>query len=207
MTDIDKIEENEALTETNELDSLEETDSNESNEPIESNESETDISENDTSIKTKKPFYKRWYVILTAIIIVAVLIFNYFFTIVVVNGESMEPNFQDGNVMIARRHFDIWRFDVVTIASEDANMILIKRVIGLPNETVKFENGELYINGEYKPDAYSLGNTEDFEIKLGEDEYFCMGDNREHSMDSRKLGAFTKDEIFAKLDRLTNYKN
>ena len=166
-------------------------------------EESEEISDESNEKKPKKKWYKRWYVITTVIIVVSVLIFNHFFTIVVINGSSMEPNFHDGNIMLARRQYDLWRFDVVTIASEKANKILVKRVIGLPHETIKYENNKLFVNGEYKPDIYGTGNTENFEITLGENEYFCMGDNREDSADSRTYGKFTSDEIFAKIGYLT----
>lgn len=155
---------------------------------------------NQAEIKNKKLFYKRWYVIITIIIIIITTVFNHFATIVVVSGESMYPNFKDGNIMLAYRQYDIWRFDVVTINSDDAGIILIKRVIGLPNETIEYKNNMLFVNGEYRTDPYAYGNTEDFTITLGPNEYFCMGDNRENSNDSRKWGAFNENEIFAKLN-------
>lgn len=169
-----------------------------------SDDSSEDESEEtpEESKKTKKKWYERWYVIMLGIIIVITLIFNYFFTIVVVHGDSMNPNFTSGNVLLCHRQFDIWRFDVVTIASTKSDIILIKRVIGLPNETIEFKGNQLFVNGEYRTDPYAYGNTEDFTITLGPDEYFCMGDNRENSLDSRYFGTFTDDEIFAK----SNYK-
>lgn len=185
--------------------SVENEDSNESDNiaDIEENEnSEDSTKEIEPTEPKKKPWYKKPKYIIPAIFIIIVLIFNYFCTIVVVNGDSMNPNFTDGNVMIAHRHFDIWRFDVVTIASDKVDNVLIKRVIGLPNETIEFKDNMLFINGEYRPDSYAFGNTEDFTITLGSNEYLCLGDNRENSMDSRYFGPFTEDDIFAKI----NYK-
>lgn len=160
----------------------------------------TDNNTTETSVaKTKKPFYKRWYFILTAILVTIVLIFNHFATVVVIAGESMHPNFENGQVVVAKRQYDVWRFDVVTIESKEAKKILIKRVIGLPNETIEYKNNKLYVNGEYKTDPYAFGKTDDFTVTLGPDEYLCLGDNREVSYDSRYYGPFTDKEIFAKL--------
>lgn len=169
---------------------------------VEDNEEVTtdDNNTTETSVaKTKKPFYKRWYFILTAILVTIVLIFNHFATVVVIAGESMHPNFENGQVVIAKRQYDVWRFDVVTIESKEAKKILIKRVIGLPNETIEYKNNKLYVNGEYKTDPYAFGKTDDFTVTLGPDEYLCLGDNREVSYDSRYYGPFTDKEIFAKL--------
>ena len=193
--ELDEIEEIQDVEEESE-DEVDESDIKESSDEKESS---------DKKVKSKKkPFYKRWSFRIVAVIILIVLIFNYFFTVVVINGSSMEPNFHDGNIIIAHRHYDIWRFDVVTIASKAAGKVLVKRVIGLPNETIEYKEGNLFVNGEYKPDTYSMGETKDFKITLGTDEYFCMGDNRENSADSREYGTFTSDEIFAKLDYKVN---
>ena len=85
---------------------------------------------------------------------------------------------------------------------------LIKRVIGLPGETVEYRNNQLYINGEPVEEPFLDASytstypgtfTSDFKTeKLGEDEYFCMGDNRPHSSDSRYYGAFHKSDIVSK---------
>ena len=81
-------------------------------------------------------------------------------------------------------------------------------MIGLPGETVEYRNNQLYINGEpveepFLDESYTStypgSFTGDFKTeKLGEDEYFCMGDNRPHSSDSRYYGAFHKSDIVSK---------
>jgi signal peptidase I len=65
----------------------------------------------------------------------------------------------------------------------------------LPNDTVKYVNQQLIVNGERINEWYTEGKTEDMNITLGTDEYFCLGDNREHSKDSRVYGAFTNKQI------------
>lgn len=163
---------------------------------------ENNKSTTESTTTKKKPWYKKWYYITLLVTLVVVGIFNLFGIVTVVRGNSMYPNFHDGNMMIASRKYDIWRYDVVLIANEKTKLTIIKRVIGLPNETVEFKDNVLYINGNPKEDLYAYGNTEDFKITLKDNEFFCLGDNREDSMDSRVFGPFTDKDIYAK----TNYK-
>ena len=107
----------------------------------------------------------------------------------------MYPTYHDGQLLLTTRHYTIERFDVVTISKGE---FLIKRVIGMPNETIAYKDNILYINGEQVDDPYNTV-TEDFEVTLGDNEYFCMGDNREDSWDSRKYGAFSADKIITEV--------
>ncbi len=92
---------------------------------------------------------------------------------------------------------DIIMFD----APNKENTIYIKRLIGLPGDTIKIKDNVLYINGEeYKEDYVDswYGNIGEYEYSLGDDEYFMMGDNRDHSNDSRAWGPISKDAMIAK---------
>lgn len=154
----------------------------------------------DKVVSQKKPWYKQPKCIVLMVAIVLVMLFNINYTIVLVSGPSMEPNYYDTNVLLAERHYDyLQRFDVVVIYSEVAQKTLIKRVIGLPGETVEYKGNMLYINGEPIIDAYNYGGTEDFSVTLDSEHYFCLGDNRTNSADSRKYGNFTENDIFAKV--------
>lgn len=157
--------------------------------------------ETDKKIKTDdKPWYKRWYIIMTICIVIFMSIFNYNFTLVMISGDSMEPNFHDGNILLGDRHYNyIDRNDVVVINSKEAGKILIKRVIGLPGDHIEYKDNQLWVNGEYATDIYSKGYTNSFIIDVPEDSYFCLGDNRENSWDSRKYGSFESKDILAKL--------
>ena len=187
--------------ETTNEDKIDENNNEENTKEDTKEDTEEIVVENkDKKVKKKKPFYKRWYFITVIVIVGITILFNCYYTVVIVSGDSMYPSFQDGNIMLAKRRYDIWRFDVVTIASKQRGDILIKRVIGLPYETIEFKDNKLYVNGEYRTDPYAYGNTEDFKITLGENEYFCLGDNRENSLDSRAYGPFSSNEIFAKID-------
>ncbi len=128
------------------------------------------------------------------ILVVVVIVRTYFITPVIVNGTSMVPTLDGGELMILNKMSDVERFDVVVvdIKSED----IIKRVIAMPGETISCENGIVYVNDRRQDEEYSKGITTDFErIVLGDDEYFVMGDNREGSLDSRKLGPVKNSQI------------
>lgn len=120
----------------------------------------------------------------------------------VVEGTSMYPILQDndfGYSFIISKNLGINRFDIAVIKIEDPlnEKLLVKRVIGLPNEKVTYKDNELYINDTLIDEDF-LGDdiyTNDFEIVLNDDEYCCLGDNRNVSRDSRYYGAFKKDNI------------
>ena len=137
-----------------------------------------------------------------------------------VYGSSMEPTLYSGDAVFVEMisvytgNFD--RGDIVTIDakgmegySHDEN--LIKRIIGLPGETIKIADGNVYINGQLLDESdYLPADTKTYvgmegqsrgydEITLGPDEYYCMGDNRGGSNDSRRMGPFKKSQIDAKV--------
>lgn len=132
------------------------------------------------------------------ILLVVVIIRTYFVTPVIVNGPSMKPTLDGGEVMILNKRGTLDRFDVVVVkvARDGVNEKIIKRIIAMPGETIACENGIIYVNGKRQDEEYSTGTTKDFElVELGDDEYFVMGDNREDSLDSRYFGPFKKDDI------------
>jgi len=143
-----------------------------------------------------------------SIVLVVIIIRIFFVDPVRVDGHSMDTTLQNGEIMllnkiIYKRH-DIKRFDIVVI-SENKKLI-IKRVIGLPGETVEYKKNELYINGEKIDDPYPSTKTEDFKIedighvKVPGDTYFVMGDNRSNSLDSRysAVGVINKSQILGR---------
>lgn len=127
-----------------------------------------------------------------------------------VNGSSMNDTLQDGdNLLVDKlsyRFTDPDRFDIIVFPFQyGEDTYYIKRVIGLPGETVQIINGMVYINGELLEESYgkevmkSAGIAVN-PIVLGEDEYFVLGDNRNNSRDSRDpaVGVIQKDRIIGK---------
>ncbi len=146
-------------------------------------------------------------------LVVCFLLGSYIVKPVVVSGTSMYPTIQNGarglSSIISKSVDDIERFDIVVINLEEKDELIIKRVIGLPGETITFENDNLYVNGvlveqtfldedyvnEVKATSSTGLFTDNFTVVLGDDEYFCMGDNRRVSADSRIYGAFSSEDI------------
>lgn len=140
------------------------------------------------------------YLIVIAIIL---LIKEFIASPIIVSGDSMHSTLHDGDVMIldktAYKTDDIERFDIVVIKNNDR--YIIKRVIGLPGDTVKYIDNTLYINDKIYLEEFldkdTLTGYIDVE-KIPEGFYFVLGDNREISLDSRKLGLIEKEDIEGK---------
>ncbi len=128
---------------------------------------------------------------------------------VVVDGPSMKNTLQDQESVIVNkiktRFMQLDRFDIVVFKYEyELDTRYIKRVIGLPGETVQIDNaGNIYINGELLEEDYGREIIEDpgmaiDPITIGEDEYFVLGDNRNNSSDSRDpdVGLVKKDQLY-----------
>lgn len=146
------------------------------------------------------------YFIYVCIIIFIILIRSFIVTPIKVNGESMYPTLKDKEIMILDKvHYrfnDIKRFDIVVVKTDDEK--IIKRVIGLPGETLTFENNVLYIDGKEIKESFLKEETNDFSLKdigyskIPKDTYFVMGDNRNNSKDSRIIGPVKKSQIKGK---------
>lgn len=108
-------------------------------------------------------------------------------------GNSMFPTLHNGDLALCSRFSNIDRFDVVVVNVDSVK--IIKRVVGLPNETIEYKDNKLYINGIQVQDKYNNGYTKDFKYSLKGNEYFCLGDNRENSKDSREYGGFSRNQI------------
>ena len=135
------------------------------------------------------------------IVVVVVLIRTFLFSPALVSGSSMEYTLFDGELVIVNKialNFGIDRFDIVIV--EVGGELLIKRVIGLPNEKIEYKNNVLYIDDEVVETPIVFEDTADFVHSTGENEYFVLGDNRDVSKDSRILGAFNVKSIKGKVD-------
>ena len=135
------------------------------------------------------------------IVLVVVLIRTFIVTPVQVDGSSMYPTLEDKEILILKKYDKSFkRFDIVVFDYKGAR--LIKRIIGLPGETVEYFDNKLYINGvEVKEKFKRNSETLDFKLEdidytiIPEDKYFVMGDNRNNSTDSRLIGLIDKSQI------------
>lgn len=128
-----------------------------------------------------------------------------------VSGQSMEPMLHDGDNLIVDKlsyHFkDPERFDIIVFPYKyEENTYYIKRIIGLPGETVQVVDGYVYIDGEqltsdiYGAEIMESAGIAAQPITLGDDEYFVLGDNRNHSTDSREpnVGVLHREDLLGK---------
>lgn len=130
------------------------------------------------------------------IIIVVILVRTFIATPVRVNGSSMYPTLKGNEIMLLNKLGHINRFDIVVLKIDGREDNLIKRIIGLPGETVEIKDNDIYINDKKIEDKYGYGVTYNIDkVTLKEDEYFILGDNRKISLDSRVFGTIHKDEI------------
>lgn len=156
--------------------------------------------------------------IIELVIVAAVtyVVFTYVVKPVRIEGTSMMNTVANKDMAlmdaIGLSQNGVERFDVVIVNCESLNESLIKRVIGLPGETIEYKNDRLYVDGKYVAEPFldkefmeeskeiynSLLFTHDFQITLGADEYFVVGDNRLNSKDSRALGAFHLEDFIGK---------
>lgn len=151
-----------------------------------------------------------WILYIGIVLILSWLIVTFVGVRTVVDGQSMEPTLQDGNNLIvdklSYRFRDPKRYEIIVFPYKyEENTYYIKRIIGLPGETVQVKNGEVYIDGEILGEDYGAEAMEDAgiasdPIELWTDEYFVLGDNRNHSSDSRdpSVGVLRREDLIGR---------
>lgn len=151
----------------------------------------------------KNSFIKDVLEVIVSSIVIIFILLNFVIFPCRVDGASMYPTLktdQKGYSFVFTRLIGINRFDicVLNVDTSDSSKKIVKRVIGLPNETIEYKDNKLFIDGIYYEEPFLVdATTNDFKITLGGDEYCCLGDNRGISKDSRYYGAFKKKDFKA----------
>ena len=142
-----------------------------------------------------------------AVVLAVLVIVGYKVTLfhIRVEGISMLPTYQNGTTHFVNRlaylRHEPQRGDVVSIRLAGIHVMYMKRIIGLPGETVAFVNGRVLIDGEVLDEPYEKLQC-DWNLppeKLGPNEYFVVGDNRSMRPDEHTFGKVSRDRIVAKL--------
>jgi len=164
-------------------------------------------------IQSIKATFKGLWEIFRGFLVLLIIAFIVRYVVIqpfVVDGPSMQPNFQDKEYLLvnktsflfsspARNNVIIFKYPL------DPSLDFIKRIIGLPYEHLEIKDGQVYINGTKLDEKYlqfgqktSVGDNAILDITLKKDEYFVMGDNRSGSSDSRAWGTVPKINIIGK---------
>lgn len=143
--------------------------------------------------------------ILVAVAAISVLVATLWMPVLKIYGSSMDPTLENGQIVVSIKTKRLKSGDVV--AFWQGNKLLVKRVIAGPGQKVDIDvNGKVFVDGKAISESYldseSLGNTDiDFPHQVEESRWFCMGDNRESSIDSRSavIGDVSKEQIEGKV--------
>ena len=152
-----------------------------------------------------------WLIYILVIIGLTYLIITFVGQRTRVSGHSMETTLSDGDNLIvdkiSYRFREPERFEIIVFPYQyEENTYYIKRIIGMPGETVQVADGAVYIDGEllsdehYGKEAMLDPGIAREPITLGEDEYFVLGDNRNHSADSRdpSVGVLQREDLIGR---------
>lgn len=152
-----------------------------------------------------------WFILLLVAVITGYAVIAFLFQTVTVVGPSMNNTLKDGDVVIVNKlnykYKDVERFDVIAFSLVENNGYYdIKRVVGMPGETITIKEGSIYVDdrllsSDVVVDNILTAGIAKKGVKLGDNEYFVIGDNVNNSEDSRytNIGNISKSEILGKV--------
>lgn len=128
--------------------------------------------------------------------------FRYFIRFPVVNGDSMQPTYRDGDRLAVLYTKNLEANDIAVVWSRNLEEYIVKRVVGVPGDMIAIKDGRLYRNGIMLLEFYireEHWKADDRTVVLQDGQYFLLGDNRNHSTDSRSFGTVPSDDIFGRV--------
>lgn len=170
--------------------------------------SNDEVKEELSRLKERERYLKKVQKTLSILVVVAaisVLVATLWMPVLKIYGSSMDPTLENGQIVVSIKTKKLKSGDVV--AFWQGNKLLVKRVIASSGQKVDIDvNGKVFVDGKAISESYldseSLGNTDiDFPHQVEESRWFCMGDNRESSIDSRSavIGDISKEQIEGKV--------
>lgn len=122
-----------------------------------------------------------------------------------VKGPSMEHTLEDGKIVFILRTVHQYQVGDVVAARVPTGELFVKRIVARGGDQIEIRNGVLFVNGEERKESYIQGSTDPAENGIQypyivpEGSYFLMGDNRQHSLDSRAFGAIMEENLIGRL--------
>lgn len=146
----------------------------------------------------------------TVVIFLALVIRFFIIQPFIVEGQSMLPTFENNDYLITEKISYMLRAPqrgeiVIFHPPDNPNVNYIKRIIGLPGDHIEIKDGSIYVNSQKIKEPYlasdenTLAIAKDLNIKLKNNEYFVLGDNRNHSRDSREIGPIPRESIVSRI--------
>lgn len=141
--------------------------------------------------------------IVTFVIVCALFVgFRYYIRFPIVSGESMQPTYQNNDKLAVLYTKDLGVNDIAVVWSQNLDEYIVKRVVGIPGDTIVIKDNILYRNDVRLLEFYIQDEhwkSPDMTMTLQEDQYFVLGDNRNNSTDSRSFGVVLSSDIFGKV--------
>ncbi len=149
-------------------------------------------SEIDYEVVRKRYGFFDFFTVIPTFFLAMMIVNGLFFSLAVVDGQSMAPAYCSSDVVLIAYQANVERDDVVVFKKDE--VLYIKRVIGMPGDSLMVNNLGVYVNGEFIEDSY--GNFV-YDGVIDENHYFVLGDNRDNSLDSRnkQVGLVEEDEL------------
>lgn len=144
----------------------------------------------------------RWLPLAAVLLLLSAVVIGHvsktFFVPYEVKQVSMNPGLVEGDTVLAST-LPVLEYGNIVTTDAWAESLYVKRLIGLPGDTIEFVDGQLYRDGEAIDEPQTIPGDDTYTVTLGEDEYWLLGDNRPRSADSRAFGPVHREDIVSQV--------